>query len=312
MYNKLRIIYMGSPGFAIEPLKGLFERHDIIAVVTQPDKPKGRGLKLQACPVKQWALEHDLPVFTPLKVKDPEFLKKLRELSPDLIVVCAYGKILPKEVLEIPKHGCWNIHASLLPKYRGAAPINWAIIRGEKETGITIMLMDEGMDTGPILLQKAIPIEEEDTSITLAEKLSKLGKDAILEAIELFFKGEISPTPQSEEGVCYAPLLKKEDGFFTFDSPAIEIERKVRGLLPWPVAHTSYKNKLLKIFDAKVKESSSKDVPGKVLDVNEEGILVQCNPGSILLKELQLAGKKRLKALEFARGQRLKPGDLLH
>ena len=302
---------MGSPEFALPALKGLCEKENVPVVVTQPDKPKGRGLKLSPCPVKEWAISKGLKVLSPQKLKDPEFMEALKGFAPDLVVVCAYGKILPKEVLEIPKFGCWNIHASLLPKYRGASPINYAILNGEKETGITIMLMDEGLDTGPILFQKNLFIEDEDNAITLSKKLSELGKEAILEAIELHKQGKLSPKPQPEEGVSYAPLLKKEDGYFEFSEPALQIERKVRAFLPWPVAHTKIKGKLFKVFKAKALPSSEKAQPGTVLEINEEGLLVKTGENTILLKEVQLEGKKRLTGAQFACGQRLKPGDLL-
>lgn len=224
--KKYRIVFFGTPEFAIPSLEGLYEKEKLVAVVTQTDKPKGRGLKPSPSPVKHWALLKGIKVLEPLKLKDPQFIDNIKNFLPDLIVVCAYGKIFPKELLEIPKFGCWNIHASLLPKYRGASPINWAILEGEKETGITIMLMDEGLDTGPILLQKKIPILKEDTAITISQKLARLGKEAILEAIELHKKGVLKPLPQPEEGISYAPILKKEDGFFTFEEPAKIIERK--------------------------------------------------------------------------------------
>ncbi len=309
--EKYKIVYMGSPAFAIPPLEGLVEKEDVLVVITQPDKPKGRGLKLSPCPVKEWAISKGLEVLSPQKLKDPEFLEKLKNFSPDLIVVCAYGKILPKEVLEVPKFGCWNIHASLLPKYRGASPINYAILNGEKETGITIMLMDEGLDTGPILLQKKIPIEEEETAITLAEKLSWLGKEAICEAIKLHREGKLSPTPQPEEGVSYAPLIKKQDAFFEFSEPAIQIERKVRAFLPWPVAHTKIEGKLLKVYRAKAQDIKESTPPGTVLSISKDGVLVKCGEGAILLQEVQLEGKKKVSAHAFACGKRLKSGALL-
>jgi len=309
--EKYKIIFLGTPEFAIPSLEGLYEKENVIAVVTQPDKPKGRGLKLSPSPIKTWALSKGLKVLEPLKLKDSQVIETLKSFLPDLIVVCAYGKILPKELLEIPKFGCWNIHASLLPKYRGASPINWAILEGEKETGITIILMDEGLDTGPILLQKKIPILEEDNAITLAKKLSLLGKEAILEAIELHKKGILKPFPQPEEGISYAPILKKEDGFFTFEESAKIIERKTKAFLPWPVAFTYYKNKLLKVFSAKAIPIEHKEKPGTILDINKEGILVATSENAILLKEVQLEGKKKISAYEFACGQRLKAGALL-
>ena len=309
--EKYKIIFLGTPEFAIPSLEGLYEKENVIAVVTQPDKPKGRGLKLSPSPIKTWALSKGLKVLEPLKLKDSQVIETFKSFLPDLIVVCAYGKILPKELLEIPKFGCWNIHASLLPKYRGASPINWAILEGEKETGITIILMDEGLDTGPILLQKKIPILEEDNAITLAKKLSLLGKEAILEAIELHKKGILKPFPQPEEGISYAPILKKEDGFFTFEESAKIIERKTKAFLPWPVAFTYYKNKLLKVFSAKAIPIEHKEKPGTILDINKEGILVATSENAILLKEVQLEGKKKISAYEFACGQRLKAGALL-
>ncbi|PMP69175.1 MAG: methionyl-tRNA formyltransferase [Thermodesulfobacterium geofontis] len=309
--KKYKIVFFGSPEFAIPSLEALYENEDLKAVVTQSDKPKGRGLKPSPSPVKAWALSKGLKVLEPLKLKDPQFIETIKSFSPDLIVVCAYGKIIPKELLEIPKFGCWNIHASLLPKYRGASPINWVILEGEKETGVTIMLMDEGLDTGPILLQKKIEISEKDTAITLSQKLAQLGKEAILEAIELHKKGQLKPVDQPEEGISWTPILKKEDGFFTFEEPAKIIERKVRAFLPWPTAYTYYKNKLLKIFSAKTVSFHHNEKPGTILDISKEGILVATSEDAILLKEVQLEGKKKISAYEFACGQRFKKGDLL-
>jgi methionyl-tRNA formyltransferase len=308
--KKYRIIFFGSPEFAIPSLEALYEKEEVIAVVTQPDKPKGRGLKPSPSPVKAWASSKGLKVLEPIRLKDPQFIQILKDLSPDLIVVCAYGKIIPKEILEIPKFGCWNIHASLLPKYRGASPINWAILEGEKETGITIMLMDEGLDTGPILLQKKIPISENDNANSLSQKLAQLGKETILSAIELHKKGELKIIPQPEEGISYAPILKKEDGFFTFEEPAEKIEKKIKAFLPWPSAFTYYKNKLLKVFSAKAVPLKHEEKPGTILDINKDGILVATSKDAILLKEVQLEGKKKISAYEFACGQRLKKGVL--
>jgi len=307
--KKYRIVFMGSPELAIPPLEGLCESEEVVGVVSQPDKPKGRGLKLRPCPVKLWATEKGIQVLTPQKLKNnQEFFEALKELDPDLIVVCAYGKILPKDVLEIPRFGCWNIHMSLLPKYRGAAPINWAILNGEEKTGVTIMLMDEGLDTGDILLQKALPISPEDDAITLGKKLSNLGKEAILEAIALHKQGKLKGIPQEEKKASYAPIIKKELGFFTFEDDAETIERKVKALLPWPTAYTNYKGKILKVFKAKAISIKKKEKPGTVLSVSQEGILVSCGRGAILLKELQLEGKKRVSGYQFACGQRLKTG----
>lgn len=309
--EKYKIVFFGTPEFAIPSLEGLYHQEKVVAVVTQPDKPKGRGLKSAPSPVKIWALEHGLTVLEPQKLKDQRFLDTLKNLNPELIVVCAYGKILPKEVLEIPKIGCWNIHASLLPKYRGASPINWAILEGEEKTGITVFLMDEGLDTGPILIQKEISIEREDDFISLSKKLGLLAKETIVEAILLHKQGKLTPTPQPQEGVSYAPLLKKEDGFFTFEEPAYLIERKVRAFVSWPTAYTYFQEKMLKVFKAITMSTEKAGIPGEILDITKEGILVATSEGAILLKEVQLEGKKRMSAYEFACGKRLKKGDLL-
>ncbi|MEZ0344528.1 MAG: methionyl-tRNA formyltransferase [Caldimicrobium sp.] len=309
--KKYRTLFFGTPEFVIPVLDFLYQNEELIGVVTQPDKPKGRGLSLSPSPVKVWALGRRLKVFEPQKLKDSLFLSTLKELSPDLIVVFAYGKILPKEVLDIPKEGCWNIHLSLLPKYRGASPVQWALLEGEKETGVTIMLMDEGMDTGPILLQKRLLIEEEDNAQTLLQKLSELSVPALKEALDLWKEGKLKPEPQSNEGVSYAPLIKKEDGFFTFEEPAELIVRKLKAFYPWPGIFTKYKGKLLKLYSAKVVSFEGEAKPGEVLKIDKEGILVATSRNALLLKEVQLEGKKRVSGFEFALGQRLKPGDLL-
>lgn len=308
--QKYRIVFFGTPEFAIPSLEGIFEKEILLAVVTQPEKPKGRGLKPSPSPVKLWAQSKGIIVLEPEKLKDESFITKLKELSPELIVVCAYGKILPKTILELPKYGCWNIHASLLPKYRGASPINWALLNGESKTGITIFLMEEGLDNGPILLQKEIPILEKDTSLELSYKLSELAKEAILEAIELHKNNLLKPLPQREDEVSYAPLLKKEDGFFSFEEPATIIERKVRALLPWPTAYTYYKNKLIKVFSAEALCLKHDVPPGTILSLNPEGILVATSEGAILIKEVQMEGKKKISGYQFACGQRLKVGAL--
>lgn len=309
--KRYRTLFFGTPEFVIPVVKFLYENEELLGVVTQPDKPKGRGLALSPSPVKAWAKVLGLKVFEPQKLKDPLFLTALKELSPDLIVVFAYGKILPKEVLEIPQEGCWNIHLSLLPKYRGASPVQWALLEGEKKTGVTIMLMDEGMDTGPILLQKECPISEEDHAETLLMKLSELSVFALKEALELWKEGKLKPQPQSEEGASYAPLIKKEDGFFTFEEPGERIVRKLRAFYPWPGIFTKYKGKILKVHSARVIPFEGEAVPGKVLKVDKEGIVVATSEGALLLKEVQLEGKKRVSGYEFALGQRIKPGDLL-
>ncbi len=268
--KKYKTLFFGTPEFVLPVLEFLYKNEDLLGVVTQPDKPKGGVLVLAHSPVKIWALEKGLKVFEPQKLKDPSFLSILKELSPDLIVVFAYGKILPKEVLEIPKEGCWNIHLSLLPKYRGASPVQWALLKGEEETGVTIMLMDEGMDTGPILLQKILPISEEDHTETLLHKLSELSVSALKEALELWKENKLKPIPQSEEGVSYAPLIKKEDGYFTLEEEAEYIIRKLKAFYPWPGIFTKFKGKILKIHSAKVVSLEREAKPGEIIRIDKE------------------------------------------
>ena len=309
--KKLRIVFMGTPQFAVPILEALIKSgEEILAVVTQPDKPAGRGKKLTPPPVKVLAEKHGLPVLQPSKIKDAAFLASLRELSPEVIVVAAYGKILPKEVLEIPKFGCINVHASLLPKFRGAAPINWAIIAGEKETGVTIMQMDEGMDTGDILLMEKIPIEEGETAGSLHDKLSSLGARLIVKALNLLKEGRLTPRKQPEEGVSYAPMLKKEDGLLDFSRPAAELANLIRGLDPWPTAYAYFRGKLIKFFRPRVEKGPFQGEPGEILGLDEEGYLrIGTGEGVLKVKEVQLEGKKRISAEEFVRGYRPKAGE---
>lgn len=310
MAEKWRLVFMGTPAFAVPILKALLASEDeVVAVVTQPDKPAGRGKKLTPPPVKLLAQEHGVPVLQPTKIKDPEFLTKLRELAPEAIVVAAYGKILPREVLEIPPKGCINVHASLLPKFRGAAPINWAIIAGESETGVTIMQMDEGMDTGDILLMEAIPIGPEETAGELHDRLAALGAKLIVEALRGLKEGRIKPEKQPEKGVSYAPMLKKEDGFLDFTLPAEELSRLIRGLDPWPSAYAYFRGKLIKFFRPEAINEEVQAVPGEIVAVGEEGLLIATGKGLLRVREVQVEGKKRLSVADFIRGWRPRPGE---
>ncbi|WP_022853066.1 methionyl-tRNA formyltransferase [Thermodesulfatator atlanticus] len=308
--KKLRLVFMGTPSFAVPILNALLDSEDeVVAVVTQPDKPAGRGKKLTPPPVKVLALERGVPVLQPQKIKDEKFLTELRSLNPDVIVVAAYGKILPSEVLTIPRYVCINVHASLLPKFRGAAPINWAIIAGEKETGITIMQMDEGMDTGDILLMESLPISPEDTAGTLHDKLSALGAKLIVRALNLLKEGRLTPQKQPEEGVSYAPMLKKEDGLLDFSRPAKELANLIRGLDPWPTAYAYFRGKLVKFFAPSFEKKDAKASPGEILGLENGKLLVATGEGILKIGELQVEGKKRIKAEEFVRGYRPKPGE---
>lgn len=308
--GKLRVVFMGTPEFACPALQSLIDRGDeVVAVVTQPDRPKGRGQKPVPPPVKELARRHGFQVLQPPKVRAPEFVALLREMNPDLVVVVAFGQILPKPLLDIPRYGCINVHASLLPRYRGAAPLNWCIINGETETGVTTMLMDAGLDTGGMLLKRATPIDPEEDARSLHDRLSILGAEVLNETLELLAAGRLSPEKQDDALSCYAPLLKKEDGLIDWNREPGAVKNLVRGMNPWPGAFTYLEGKLVKVY--RVTTGEGRGVPGTVLAVGREGIEVACNGGSVLLGELQLEGRKRLPAREFLAGCRVGPGAVL-
>jgi methionyl-tRNA formyltransferase len=304
----LRIIFMGTPQFACPTLQMLIDRGEkVVAAVTQPDRPKGRGQQMQQPPVKVLAEQHGIPVLQPQKVRVSEAIEEIRSYRPDLIVVIAFGQILPKALLDIPRLGCINVHASLLPEYRGAAPINWCIINGETATGITTMVMDVGLDTGDMLLKKKIPISPEETASSLHDRLSVLGAQAMAETLDLLREGKLSPEKQDDSLSSYAPMLKKEMGEIRWDSSASSILNLVRGMTPWPGASTKIDGKALKVHA--VRTGSSSGAPGVVLSAGKDGIEAACGDGSIIIEDLQLEGKKRLKAAEFLSGFRIEPGS---
>jgi methionyl-tRNA formyltransferase len=299
----MRLVYMGTPQFAVPPLRALAETgHEIVGVVTRIDKPAGRGKMLASPPIKLAAQAMGLTVFQPRRVRETGFVEQLRLLVPDIIIVAAYGQILPKDILALPKWGCVNIHASLLPLYRGAAPINWAIIRGEKETGITIMQMDEGMDTGAILIQERIPIEPSDTAGTLSEKLSTLGARLITTALQRLASGEIIPVAQDGSRASLAPLLKKENGLIDWTFPAVEIHNRVRGLFPWPGAYSFLDGKMVKILASEV--ISGQGDPGRLFEKGKNILDAGTGSGLLRILSLQAEGKKPMIAAEFIRGHR--------
>lgn len=307
MSSRPRIVFMGTPEFAVPSLAALFDVGDVIAVVTQPDKPKGRGHALAAPPVKELALARGVPVLQPPKLRTPPFSEELRRLQPDVVVVTAYGKILPKDLLEVPPKGCVNVHASLLPRFRGAAPIQWSIAHGDTETGVTLMLMDEGLDTGPMLAVRKLPIAPEDTSATLHEKLSALGGELLREALPAWLRGELQPTPQPEQGVVLAPLIEKEQGRLDWSRPAVELERRLRAFTPWPGAYTTLGSKLLKVHQARVAPGQGE--PGTLLSAGPQGLEVACGAGSLVLVEVQPEGKRAMSAAEFLAGHKLAVGS---
>ena len=273
----------------------------MIAAVTQPDKPKGRGKAVQYTPVKEKALEYEIPDYQPVKARDPEFVELLKGMDPDVIVVVAFGQLLPKAILDIPKYGCVNVHASLLPKYRGAAPIQWAVIDGEEVSGVTTMLMDEGLDTGDMLEKAEIVLDEKETGGSLFDKLSALGGELILSTLEKMENGTITRTPQGDSTTSYAKMLKKTMGEIDWHMEAVKIERLIRGLNPWPSAYTSLKGKTVKIWSADVVAGESTGNPGRVT-VTKDKLLVECGVNFLSITELQLEGKKRMETAAFLRG----------
>ena len=306
----MKIIFMGTPDFAAASLEALIaSRHEIQAVVTQPDKPKGRKGELTPSPVKVIAKREGIKVYQPLKVRDEEFVKTLRAYNPDVMVVVAFGQIIPLSILKMPKYGCVNIHGSLLPKYRGAAPIQWAVLDGEKETGITTILMDEGIDTGDILLKKTIQIDADETSGSLFDKLMALGAKTILETLDELEKGNLTPTKQGESPTAYAKMLTKAMGLIDFTKSAKELDCFVRGMDPWPSAYTLLSGKTLKLWKVRVVEGGGK--AGSVIEIGKESFTVACGEGAIEVIEVQLEGKKRMSAGDFLKGSTLNIGQEL-
>lgn len=308
----MRILFMGTPDIAVGCLQKIIdEKHDIIGVVTQPDKPVGRGKKMGMPPVKELALKYDLPVYQPIKARDEEFVNILKDLNPDLIVVVAFGQILPKSILDIPKFGCVNVHVSLLPKYRGAAPINWVIINGEDKTGVTTMYMDEGLDTGDMILTSEFELNDEITAGELHDIMKEEGAKVLKETIDLIEKGEAPRIPQNHEEFTYAPMMNKTLGQIDFSKSAKDIHNLVRGVNPWPSAYTTYKGQTMKIWKTKVLSESSDKVPGTILKVDKEGIRVSTKDNVILISEIQMPGKKRVLVEEYIKGNSIETNEIL-
>lgn len=311
MIGTLRIVFFGTPEFAVPSVRALLAGSDpVVGVVCQPDKPAGRGRRVTMPPVKQLALECLLPVLQPEKLRAPEFLDALRVWAPEIIIVAAYGKILPKVVLDLPPHGCINVHASLLPKYRGAAPIQWAILRGEERTGVTIMRMNERMDAGDILLQEETPIGPQETYGELQARLADLGAAALMQAVRQLHAAALTGRAQIEEQMTLAPMIQKEQGRIDWSQPAVAIARMVRAFNPWPSAFTAVDGKLLKVHRAHATPQRTDALAGTVTQV-ENGIAVAAGDGALVLDEVQLEGRKCLAAAAFARGGALKLGTVL-
>ena len=309
----MRIIFMGTPDFSVGTLEALVEAgHEVCLVVTQPDKPKGRGKEMQYTPVKEAALKHGIEVYQPRRIREAECVEKLRQYNADIMVVIAFGQIIPKEILEMVPYGCVNVHASLLPKYRGAAPIQWSIIDGEAVTGVTTMQMDEGLDTGDILLKTEVPITAEETGESLHDKLAKAGAALCVETLAKLQEGSIVPEKQGESPTAYAKMLDKKLGNIDWTKSAVEIERLVRGLNSWPSAYTYWNKKVVKIWKASVTDEKSNEQAGTVVKVEKDGFYVQTGNGLLKVLELQIPGKNRMDAGAFLRGYTIEPGEVFH
>lgn len=306
----MKIVYMGTPDFAVLPLRAIKEAgYEVAAVVTQPDKPKGRGKTMLPTPVKEEAVALGIPVYQPAKVRDPEFQETLKGIAPDLIVVAAFGQIIPKTILTLPRFGCINIHASLLPKYRGAAPIQQAVIDGEKESGVTIQKMGEGLDTGDMISKEVVVLSKEETGGSLFDKLSKAGADLLVKTLPSIFDGTAVYEKQPEESPTpYAAMITKQMGLLDFTKRAEVLERLVRGLNPWPSAYTFLNGKTLKVWKSSVGEEKGSALPGTVVKTDRCGIHVACCDKTLILEEIQLEGKKRMDADAFLRGYPVETG----
>ncbi|AJP12332.1 TPA: methionyl-tRNA formyltransferase [Clostridioides difficile] len=308
----MKIVFMGTPDIAVPCLQKIIdENYEILGVVTQPDKPKGRGKKLGMSPVKELAIENNIPVYQPVKARDKEFIDKIKSLNPDVIVVVAFGQILPKEILEIPKLGCINVHVSLLPKYRGAAPINWVIINGEEKTGVTTMYMDEGLDTGDMILKTEVNLDENITAGELHDKMMNIGAETLKETLRLIEEGNAPREVQNHEEFSYAPIMNKSLGNIDFSKSAREIHNLVRGVNPWPSAYTTYNDVIMKVWKTKVlDEKSTKDV-GTIIDVSKDGIKVSTIDNVLLIEEIQMPNKKRMLVGEYIKGNTIETGLVL-
>lgn len=308
----MKIVYMGTPDFAVPPLEALVRSgYEVAAVVTQPDKPKGRGKTLMPTPVKEEAMKHDIPVYQPLKVRDPEFVEILENIAPDIIVVAAFGQIIPKKILDMPKYGCINIHASLLPKYRGAAPIQWAVINGEKVSGVTTMRMDEGLDTGDMILKEEVTLAPDETGGSLFDRLAEVGAKLAVQTLQALEDGTAEFTPQDHEKATQVGMIKKSFGEMDFTKSAVELERLIRGLNPWPGTYTEYQGKTLKIWGATVEDGGDPSKAGTIVNVKKHSFGIQTKDGILVPTEIQLEGKKRMTAEAFLCGVSLEEGTVL-
>lgn len=308
----MKVIFMGTPDFSVGTLEALAEAgHEVVLAVTQPDKPKGRGGKMQYTPVKEAALARDIPVYQPKKIREPECIEELKKYNADIMVVIAFGQILPKEILQMTPYGCINVHASLLPKYRGAAPIQWAVIDGEKVSGVTTMQMNEGLDTGDMILKTEIPLDPKETGGSLHDKLAEAGAKLCVETLKCLEDKTATWEPQGESTTAYAKMLDKNLGNINWNDPAVQIERLIRGLNPWPSAYTHWNDKVIKLWQADVVEDNTDQEAGTIVKVEKDSFYVQTGEGLLKIEKLQLQGKKRMDAGAFLRGNHLEYGEIL-
>jgi methionyl-tRNA formyltransferase len=306
----MRVVFMGTPDFAVPTLERLIKEHTVVAVVTQPDKPKGRGNKVTYMPVKEVALEHNIPVLQPIKIKEKEAVEEIRKYAPEVIVVVAFGQIISKELLDMPKYGCINVHGSLLPKYRGSGPIQWSIINGDAVTGATTMLMDIGCDTGDMLLKCELAIDSDDTYETLYDKMKVAGADLLIETLEKLQQGNIKPIKQNNEEATHAPMLKKEMGQIDWNNTSVSIVNLIRGLNPWPSAYTSYNGEVIKIWKAEKADKNYNASAGVIVDfIKNNGIVVKTGDGAIIVSEVQAQGGKRMSVTDYMRGHSIGLGE---
>ncbi len=308
----MKILFMGTPDFAVSCLEALYkENHEVVAVVTQPDRPKGRGKKVLPPPVKVKAMEYGTEVLQPEKIRDKVYIEKIKTMDFDCIVVVAFGQILPKEILDLPEKGCINVHASLLPKYRGAAPINWVIVDGEEKTGITTMYMNEGLDTGDMVLKEEVDIEEDMTAGQLHDILAEVGAKVLIETLDLIDQGKAPRTPQNDSESCYASMLNSKTGLIDWKNSSKDIYNLVRGLNPWPVAYTMYKGKKMKVWKCKIADVNKADEPGKILKVDKSGIYVGTGNGILVIEEIQLPNSRKMTVDEYIRGNTIENSVIL-
>lgn len=308
----MKVVFMGTPDFAVPVLEALIKNHNVVAVVSQPDKPKGRGKKLQPTPVKAVAEANNIPVYQPERIKDDEFIDFLETIEADIYVVVAYGQLLSQRILDIPKYGCVNVHGSLLPKYRGAAPIQWSIINGEEKTGITIMYMVRKCDAGDMILKREIEIDPEDTYETLHDKMAPVGAEALIDALNLIEKGEVKAEKQDNSLSCYASMITKDMGIIDWSKSSKEIKNKIRGFNPVPAAYTKYDDDVLKIFKADIVEGYENGEIGEILVVDKKhGFTVKTGDGAIMITEIQAKGGKRMNCADYMRGHQIEVGKIL-